>query len=161
MGKGKQIGYLLEGHSKPRPRRQWLRAATALVLLGIGVSALSRACFEGSSWKLNMTGEQHVLDGTTPGKIASNAAPFSNFEQCSIASFRETGFSFLETATPITVEDFEDRRGRLAKALVAEGVDAFVVEPGYTFKYYANVSQPEWEVWEVWTLMPLCLFASR
>lgn len=28
-------------------------------------------------------------------------------------------------------------------------MDAFVVEPGYTFKYYANVSQPEWEVWEV------------
>jgi len=32
---------------------------------------------------------------------------------------------------------------------VADDVDAFVVEPGYTFKYYANVSQPEWEVWEV------------
>ena len=23
-----------------------------------------------------------------------------------------------------------------------------MVEPGYTFKYYANVSQPEWEMWE-------------
>jgi hypothetical protein len=32
---------------------------------------------------------------------------------------------------------------------VAEDTDAFVVEPGYTFKYYGNVSQPEWEVWEV------------
>jgi Xaa-Pro aminopeptidase len=31
---------------------------------------------------------------------------------------------------------------------VAEGVDAFVVEPGYTFSYYANITQPQWEVWE-------------
>lgn len=45
--------------------------------------------------------------------------------------------------------DFEERRDRLARALVVEDADAFVVEPGYTFKYYANVSQPEWEVWEV------------
>jgi Xaa-Pro aminopeptidase len=27
-------------------------------------------------------------------------------------------------------------------------MDAFIVEPGYTFKYYANISQPDWEVWE-------------
>lgn len=40
------------------------------------------------------------------------------------------------------------RRNNLAIALEADGVDAFIVEPGYTFKYYANVSQPEWEVWE-------------
>ena len=45
--------------------------------------------------------------------------------------------------------DFEERRDRLAHALVVEDADAFVVEPGYTFKYFANVSQPEWEVWEV------------
>lgn len=49
----------------------------------------------------------------------------------------------------MTVQDFEERRVRLAQALLTEGVDAFVVEPGFTFKYYANVSQPEWEVWEV------------
>ncbi|KAJ5450817.1 uncharacterized protein N7458_007266 [Penicillium daleae] len=51
-------------------------------------------------------------------------------------------------ASPIAVPDFQERRDRLAEALVAEDVDAFVVEPGYTFKYYGNVSQPEWEVWE-------------
>jgi hypothetical protein len=52
-------------------------------------------------------------------------------------------------ASPISLADFEERRNRLAQALVAEDVDAFVVEPGYTFKYYGNVSQPDWEVWEV------------
>ncbi|KAL4888156.1 peptidase M24, structural domain-containing protein [Aspergillus ambiguus] len=70
------------------------------------------------------------------------------FQQCSIANLQDTGHYFLQTAAPITVEDFEDRRDRLAQALIAEGVDGFVVEPGYTFKYYGNVSQPEWEVWE-------------
>lgn len=43
---------------------------------------------------------------------------------------------------------FASRRTRLATALVADDVDAFIVEPGYTFTYYANVSQPDWEVWE-------------
>lgn len=52
---------------------------------------------------------------------------------------------------PVSVLDYQRRRDRLAIALVADDVDAFVVEPGYTFKYYANVSQPEWEVWEVRT----------
>ena len=46
------------------------------------------------------------------------------------------------------MEDYILRRNNLAKALVAEGVDAFVVEPGYTFSYYANVTQSEWEPWE-------------
>ncbi|OGE47724.1 hypothetical protein PENARI_c038G08764 [Penicillium arizonense] len=58
-----------------------------------------------------------------------------------------TGLPFMN-ASPITLADFEERRDRLANALVAEDADAFVVEPGYTFKYYGNVSQPEWEVWE-------------
>lgn len=61
----------------------------------------------------------------------------------------ETGLHFLDNAHPLPVEEFVERRNRLAKALVADGVNGFVVEPGYTFKYYVNVSQPEWEVWEV------------
>lgn len=40
------------------------------------------------------------------------------------------------------------RRNNLAIALAADGVDAFIVEPGYTFQYYANISQKDWEVWE-------------
>jgi Xaa-Pro aminopeptidase len=31
---------------------------------------------------------------------------------------------------------------------MADGVDAFIVEPGYTFQYYANISQQDWEPWE-------------
>ncbi|KAJ5146673.1 hypothetical protein N7476_001793 [Penicillium atrosanguineum] len=70
-----------------------------------------------------------------------------DFQNCAIDNLLETGLPFMNVS-PIAVSDFEERRDRLAQALVAEGVDAFVVEPGYTFKYYGNVSQPEWEVWE-------------
>ncbi|CAG7920229.1 unnamed protein product [Penicillium olsonii] len=74
--------------------------------------------------------------------------PVENLQKCAIDNLLGTGLPFLEKASPISLVDFEERRDRLANALVAEGVDAFVVEPGYTFKYYGNVSQPEWEVWE-------------
>lgn len=40
------------------------------------------------------------------------------------------------------------RRDNLARALVADRVDAFILEPGYAFQYYANISQKDWEVWE-------------
>lgn len=72
-----------------------------------------------------------------------------DFQQCAIDNLLATGLPFLEKALPLAVDDYEERRQRLAQALLAEDVDAFVVEPGYTFKYYGNVSQPEWEVWEV------------
>jgi hypothetical protein len=49
----------------------------------------------------------------------------------------------------VSFSEYQSRRDRLASALVADGADAFLVEPGYTFKYYGNVSQVEWEVWEV------------
>ncbi|KAJ5746840.1 uncharacterized protein N7511_008536 [Penicillium nucicola] len=70
-----------------------------------------------------------------------------NLQQCAVENLLGTGLPFMNAA-PITVAEFEERRVRLAKALIAEDVDAFVMEPGYTFKYYGNVSQPEWEVWE-------------
>lgn len=94
---------------------------------------------------------------------AARNTSLDDFEACSIDNFRGTGYPFLDTAVPMTVEDFEDRRDRLAQALVADGVDAFVVEPGYTFKYYANISQPEWEVWEVCAMNLECchVFAVR
>ncbi|PWY67940.1 Creatinase/aminopeptidase [Aspergillus heteromorphus CBS 117.55] len=74
---------------------------------------------------------------------------YEEVEQCSIRNLHETGYYFLNTAAPISVDAFEERRNRLARALLADGADAFVVEPGYTFKYFAIVSQLEWEVWEV------------
>ncbi|KAJ5614872.1 hypothetical protein N7528_008526 [Penicillium herquei] len=73
---------------------------------------------------------------------------YSTFHQCAVKNFLETGLPFLDGVAPIQVAEYAQRRDRLAEASVAEGVDAFVVEPGYTFKYFANVSQPEWEVWE-------------
>jgi Xaa-Pro aminopeptidase len=42
------------------------------------------------------------------------------------------------------LSEFVQRRDNVAKALVEDGIDAFIVEPGYTFQYYANVSQPDW-----------------
>ncbi|KAH8704144.1 peptidase M24, structural domain-containing protein [Talaromyces proteolyticus] len=73
---------------------------------------------------------------------------FEQFQECSIQNFQDTGLYFLDSAIPIALDDYEERRNRLAQALIADAVDAFVIEPGYTFKYYANVSQREWEVWE-------------
>lgn len=56
--------------------------------------------------------------------------------------------TFLETAKPIPACEFGERRDRLAQVLHKSGIDAFVVEPGYTFQYYANISQADWEPWE-------------
>lgn len=72
----------------------------------------------------------------------------AHFQNCSIKNFLNTGLPFLESASPLPVDEFERRRGNLAKALVADQVDAFIAEPGYTFQYYANISQRDWEVWE-------------
>jgi len=44
------------------------------------------------------------------------------------------------------MHEFVDRRNRLAQALYGEGLDAFVVGPGHTFSYYANVTQKNWEM---------------
>lgn len=55
---------------------------------------------------------------------------------------------FLNDAIPITKSEFLERRNRLAIALHESGADAFVLEPGYTFQYYANISQTDWEPWE-------------
>ncbi|KAF2218942.1 peptidase M24, structural domain-containing protein [Elsinoe ampelina] len=56
--------------------------------------------------------------------------------------------SFLKHAVPISNDEFLDRRDRLANALVQSKIDAFVLEPGYTSQYYANISQIDWEPWE-------------
>jgi Xaa-Pro aminopeptidase len=70
------------------------------------------------------------------------------FKKCSIDKYRATGLKFLDTAERPPVDEYVLRRNNLAKALAAEKIDAFVVEPGYTFSYYANITQPQWEVWE-------------
>jgi Xaa-Pro aminopeptidase len=70
------------------------------------------------------------------------------FRQCSVDKYLATGLEFLESAKPPTLEEYISRRNRLAEALVVNEIDAFVVEPGFTFSYYANTTQPEWEPWE-------------
>lgn len=80
--------------------------------------------------------------------IRGTPLPLQDFKQCSIKNIEATGFAFLDAAHPITHEEFAGRRQRLGQALMADGADAFVVEPGYTFSYYANITQRDWEVWE-------------
>ena len=67
--------------------------------------------------------------------------------QCTIDNLH-ADLSFLDPAVPIAAEEFIGRRDRLARAVAASGADAFVVEPGYTFQYYGNTSQVDWEPWE-------------
>ena len=72
---------------------------------------------------------------------------YDRVQKCSIANLHKDLY-FLENATQITTQEFLDRRDNLAHALHASNVDAFVLEPGYTFQYYGNISQPDWEPWE-------------
>ena len=128
---------------KARRNRFSLRnAAWTLVTVGLIATGVSRYF----SAQLRLPGPEGRVQ---PCQVHEDAKRLENFQQCAIDNLLETGLPFLEKASPINVADFEERRQRLAEALVAEEADAFVVEPGYTFKYYGNVSQPEWEVWEV------------
>lgn len=55
-------------------------------------------------------------------------------QRCAIDNLHRD-LSFLDRAKPISAEEFVGRRDRLAQALAASEVDAFVLEPGYTFQY--------------------------
>ncbi|KAK1658160.1 metallopeptidase family M24 [Colletotrichum godetiae] len=77
----------------------------------------------------------------------TSAAPFQKAQQCAIDNLH-ADLSFLDPAVPISPDEFLERRDRLARALVASNADAFVLEPGYTFQYYGNISQVDWEPWE-------------
>ncbi|KAI1424712.1 peptidase M24, structural domain-containing protein [Xylaria sp. FL1777] len=70
-----------------------------------------------------------------------------DIRKCAIDNLHED-LSFLDSAKPIHTDEFFERRERLARALVASNADAFVLEPGYTFQYYGNISQTDWEPWE-------------
>jgi Xaa-Pro aminopeptidase len=88
---------------------------------------------------------------TTSQQIMFDPNPFAShvdrIQQCSIKNFHGD-LSFLDHVEPITSTEFIQRRDNLAKALYLERVDAFVLEPGYTFQYYGNISQTDWEPWE-------------
>ncbi|KAI1097325.1 Prolidase/Aminopeptidase P-like protein [Jackrogersella minutella] len=78
---------------------------------------------------------------------AGSKPDLTQVQKCAIDNLH-ANTSFLDTASPISADEFLERRDRLARALVASGADAFVLEPGYTFQYYANTSQVDWEPWE-------------
>ena len=98
----------------------------------------------GGSYERNHDQELHTC-------LPLNDVPshLKEFNDCSVRTiWRDTDLNFLRGAYSIDAEEFVARRNHLAKALVADGIDAFLVEPGYTFKYYADVSQEDWEPWE-------------
>ncbi|KAM0724171.1 hypothetical protein Q7P37_000053 [Cladosporium fusiforme] len=105
--------------------------------------------FPGLFWK-EFAEVDHTFGRAKQSEISeeTSAVHISGFEKCSLNNIRATNFTFLDAAKPISRDEFVDRRDRLARALTADDLDAFVVEPGYTFSYYANVTQQEWEVWE-------------
>ncbi|PNP44639.1 hypothetical protein TGAMA5MH_03772 [Trichoderma gamsii] len=85
-----------------------------------------------------------------PSSLCSHHTHHPNIakvQKCSITNFK-SDLSFLDNAHPIQADEFLQRRDRLAQALARNKVDAFVLEPGYTFQYYGNISQVDWEPWE-------------
>ncbi|KAM0810225.1 hypothetical protein AB5N19_10573 [Seiridium cardinale] len=99
------------------------------IVFGLGLAALVWICL------------------STSFAAQSAAVNVDEVQQCSIDNLH-ADLSFLDGAIPISPDEFLERRDRLARALHKESVDAFVLEPGYTFQYYGNISQPDWEPWE-------------
>lgn len=136
-----QVGHQRDDkqHQKPPALRQWLGLASAC--------AVTYLWFE-SSWRWSAASpgcgsvKSHV--GLPLKDIPRH---LQHFQDCSINNLAATNLTFLDTASPLPVAEFVYRRDRLAQALYNEGLEAFLVEPGYTFSYYANVTQPQWEVW--------------
>ncbi|KAI8949225.1 peptidase M24, structural domain-containing protein [Xylaria longipes] len=79
--------------------------------------------------------------------VAKPSLNLQDVRKCAIDNLHGD-ISFLDLAKPIHVDEFLERRDRIARALVASDADAFVLEPGYTFQYYGNISQTDWEPWE-------------
>ncbi|KAL2207055.1 Creatinase/aminopeptidase [Sarocladium strictum] len=85
--------------------------------------------------------------GTCGHHSLSHASTVAQVQQCAIDNLKADTW-FLDDAVPIKPEEFIERRDRMAEALAENGVDAFVLEPGYTFQYFGNTSQVDWEPWE-------------
>lgn len=79
----------------------------------------------------------------------SHSHAISRVSQCTTRNLH-ANLSFLDAASPIARAEFVERRDRLAAALAAHHPDvaAYVLEPGYAFQYYGNISQRDWEPWE-------------
>ncbi|KAL1391355.1 metallopeptidase family M24 [Phyllosticta capitalensis] len=79
----------------------------------------------------------------------SHSHTLSRVSQCTQRNLH-ANLSFLTPASPIPAGEFVERRDRLAAALATHhpSVAAYVLEPGYAFQYYGNISQRDWEPWE-------------
>ncbi|KAK5126548.1 hypothetical protein LTR85_009482 [Meristemomyces frigidus] len=138
-------------HEVPRKdyKSAWLR--TSLVALGVLPCCLLWWQSVLPGW-VSQTGDRaanHRTQGALSGlPLKPIPEHLEQFQDCSVANVLATKLTFLETAHPLPVSEFVTRRQRLAQALADEEIDAFVVEPGYTFSYYANISQQQWEAWE-------------
>ncbi|KAI1463362.1 Creatinase/aminopeptidase [Daldinia caldariorum] len=87
------------------------------------------------------------LSWTWVPRYAKSEHDTTRVQRCAIDNLHGD-LSFLDGASPIGKFEFLERRDRLARALAVSDVDAFVLEPGYTFQYYGNISQSDWEPWE-------------
>lgn len=125
---------------RPRRSREWLGFGIAFALIYLWTLH--------TSWlKIELVVYSSQRNGYIGLPLKDIPPLLKNFQDCSIANLAATNLTFLDTASPLPVSEFVNRRDRLAQALHNQGLDAFLVEPGYTFSYYANVTQPDWEVW--------------
>lgn len=113
-----------EHQQQPKPKpRQLSRSRRAVVHL--------------TSAAISLLALFHVLSFIS---CAQDSQPLSKHidvdevQQCAIDNL-QSDLWFLDGVKPIEAQEFVDRRDRLARALAENGVDAFVVEPGYTFQY--------------------------
>ncbi|KAI1870283.1 uncharacterized protein JN550_005211 [Neoarthrinium moseri] len=120
------MGYQ-EFPTAPLPSRRSPRAPG--IVVGLGFLAAIWLCFR------------------TLFTVSDRTPNVAKVQQCSIENLH-ADLSFLDAARPISSDEFLQRRDRLAQALYTNKVDAFVLEPGYTFQYYGNISQYDWEPWE-------------
>lgn len=135
--------------SPPSAARRGLTFCYPMLMVGLFLRALWSLCTPlvnhvPQPFLSKPSAHRHVLG------LSLKAIPqhLQMFQECSIANLLATNLTFLELATPLSALEFVSRRDRLAQALVDDRIDVFAVEPGYTFQYYVNVSQPDWEVWE-------------
>lgn len=130
-------------HSNQRlGRREWLSLGAIFFLILLALFWLPLMLKVSDLRDQSVEGHHDIEHDDYKG-LALKSIPghLRNFQQCSIRNLRQdTGLKFLETAKPLPVSEFVARRDRLAKALYEDCLEAFMVEPGYTFEYFANVS---------------------
>lgn len=126
-------------HGQPRRSRPSLTSRRIVTVAGTVLAVLSLLFLSFHH------GRKPSFD--TEPKYKKLSVVVEKVQKCAIDNLHKD-LSFLDAAKPITAAEFIDRRDRLAQALAASDIDAFVLEPGYTFQYYGNTSQVDWEPWE-------------